>query len=494
MEVIPMFAKIKKFFSNNTRSKNHDLALDLKKKGDLCVREERLEQAIEYYRQALSLSPQFYEGLIAIGFALHEKGSIDDAAQYLHQALSISPENADVQFMLGNIAKKQGDSQRAIEHYRHAIKSDPEFGFAYRALFGIFQEQGDAQHAKEILDKAMLALPTDEYFIFERADFYFAAKDYQNTIRLFQKMLQLSPNDAAIHVNIAVSLMSLDQNEAAIHHFEQAAKLEPDNADIHQNLGNVYVKLNRKHEAIAPYKEVLRIDPNHPVKHIIAAFSGDTTSTAPAGYIANLFDGYAEKFDSHLVKDLHYNTPSVLLSTIQSHVNLSARQLDVLDLGCGTGLFGKVISPFVGQMVGVDLSAKMLEKAAVLNIYHRLECKDLLAMMRSEPNASYDLIAAADVFVYIGTLDELVIEAKRLLRHNGIFAFSTESLDALSKPTLLATPPNFVLNDTARYAHALSYLNKLARDSGFSVLEIKEEVIRVNEGTPVIGYLSVWHR
>ena len=111
------------------------------------------------------------------------------------------------------------------------------------------------------------------------------------------------------------------------------------------------VKLNRKHEAIAPYKEVLRIDPNHPVKHIIAAFSGDTTSTAPAGYIANLFDGYAEKFDSHLVKDLHYNTPSVLLSTIQSHVNLSARQLDVLDLGCGTGLFGKVISPFVGQMV-----------------------------------------------------------------------------------------------------------------------------------------------
>jgi tetratricopeptide (TPR) repeat protein len=47
--------------------------LELKKKGDVCVREERLEQAIEYYRQALSLSPQFYEGLIAIGFALYEK-------------------------------------------------------------------------------------------------------------------------------------------------------------------------------------------------------------------------------------------------------------------------------------------------------------------------------------------------------------------------------------------------------------------------------------
>jgi predicted TPR repeat methyltransferase len=336
-------------------------------------------------------------------------------------------------------------------------------------------------------------LPTDEYFIFERADFYFAAKDYQNTIRLFQKLLQLSPNNAAFHVNIAVSLMNLDQNEAAIHHFEQAAKLEPNDADIHQNLGNIYVKLNRKQEAVAPYKEVLRICPNHPVKHIVAAFSGDTTSTAPADYIANLFDGYAEKFDSHLLKELHYNTPFVLLSTIQSHVNLSERQWDVLDLGCGTGLFGKVISPFARQIIGVDLSSKMLEKAAALNIYHRLECKDLLEMMRSEPNASYDLISATDVFVYIGSLNELVMEAKRLLRQNGIFAFSTESLDALSKPEWQAAPPNFVLNDTARYAHALSYLNTLARDSRFSVLEIKEETIRINEGAPVIGYLSVWH-
>ena len=89
-----MFAQLKKLFSNDSSlSNNHDIALDLKKKGDICVREERFDEAIEYYRQALSLSPQFYEGLIAIGFALHEKGSIDEAAQYLHQALSITPDS-----------------------------------------------------------------------------------------------------------------------------------------------------------------------------------------------------------------------------------------------------------------------------------------------------------------------------------------------------------------------------------------------------------------
>lgn len=489
-----MFAKLKKFLRHNdTLSNHHELALDLKKKGDLCLREKRFEPAIAYYREALSLSPQFYDGLVGVGFALYGNGSLDDAAQYLHQALSITPDSVDAHSMLGNIAKKQGDLQRAIKHYTHAINNDPEFSFAYRALFETFQEQGESKRAKEILDKAMLALPTSKGFIIERARFYFVDKDFTTAICLLQKALHLSPNDVVIHMNIAAALINLDRNEEAIHHFEQAARIEPDNVDRHQDLGNMYVKLNRKLEALPSYKEILRIEPNHPVKHLVAAFLGDTTSTAPAEYIALLFDAYAEKFDFNLTKELHYNTPSVLLSRIQFYANLSGQQLDVLDLGCGTGLFGKVISPFARQIVGVDLSAKMLEKAASLNIYHRLECKDLLAMMRNEPDASYDLISATDVFIYIGVLDELVIEAKRLLRHNGIFAFSTESLEALSQPELLAATPNFVLNDTARYAHALSYLNTLARDSGFSVLENKEEVIRVDEGKPVIGYLSLWH-
>ena len=51
-----MFAQLKKFFSNNNaRAQNHEIALELKKKGDVCVLEERFEQSIEYYRQSVYL-------------------------------------------------------------------------------------------------------------------------------------------------------------------------------------------------------------------------------------------------------------------------------------------------------------------------------------------------------------------------------------------------------------------------------------------------------
>lgn len=468
---------------------NNNAALELKKKGDVHLGAGRYDEAIAHYREALVISPKLPETLIALGFALYEKGLTDEAGQYLDEALSITPDDFDAHFMLGNIAAQKGNSQQAIDYYNNAIKLNPSFNFGYKALFEIHQQLGNLSRAKEVLERAMLALPLSTDFLFERAGLYFAEKDYQHTINLLKKALILSPNNVDYHINIANSYIQSEQHKAAIVHLEQAAKLRPDDAAIHHDLGNVYLKLDRKQEALVSFKEVVRIEPDSPLQHLVAAFSGLTTSTAPAGYIENLFDGYAENFESHLTQTLNYKTPTLLVSLIKSHSDRVSQKLDVLDLGCGTGLFGKAISPFAERIVGVDLSQKMLEKAAKLNIYARLEHKDILAMMRSEPDASYDLIAAADVFVYLGILDDIVIEAKRLLRPNGIFTFSTEFLAESKSPP---EAQGFALMDTGRYAHAISYLNKLANDSEFNILDTQEEIIRENEGKPVLGHLSLW--
>ena len=55
----------------------------------------------------------------------------------------------------------------------------------------------------------------------------------------------------------------------------------------------------------------------------------------------------------------------------------------------------------------------MLEKARERNLYDRLEQLDLLTMMQGEAAASYDVVFAADVFVYLGKLDELVEQAQK---------------------------------------------------------------------------------
>lgn len=47
-------------------------------------------------------------------------------------------------------------------------------------------------------------------------------------------------------------------------------------------------------------------------RHWLAVLRGETTASAPAEYVAGLFDGYADRFDEHLVETLEYRTPELL--------------------------------------------------------------------------------------------------------------------------------------------------------------------------------------
>jgi predicted TPR repeat methyltransferase len=199
-----------------------------------------------------------------------------------------------------------------------------------------------------------------------------------------------------------------------------------------------------------------------------------------------VFDSYADKFDTHLQQVLLYDIPKKMVALIGHHLPPGAK-CNVLDLGCGTGLIGPEISPYATQLVGVDLSPKMLEKAQARKLYQRIVRSDLLTMMQAEPASDYDLIIAADVFVYVGRLNEIIGEIRRLLSTGGIVAFSTETTEASDSSGL-----GYRLENTGRYAHSVEYLNGLASANGFRVLEMVPARIRTEQGKPVNGHMTVW--
>ena len=185
------------------------------------------------------------------------------------------------------------------------------------------------------------------------------------------------------------------------------------------------------------------------------------------------------------------------MTLIAQHTAPAAQKWRVLDLGCGTGLVGIEIAPYASQLVGVDLSEKMLAKAQTRNLYHRLEHHDLVTMMQNEKAESYDLIVSADTFVYVGRLDEVASEARRLLATRGLLACSIESLDALSdSASRHGDPLEFLLQSSpsCRYAHSSAYLRRLAHEYGFNIHQIQSTEIRVSNGKPVSGYLVLMEK
>ena len=71
----------------------------------------------------------------------------------------------------------------------------------------------------------------------------------------------------------------------------------------------------------------------------------------------------------------------------------------------------------------------MIEQARATGLYAELEVADMLQGLRGKPDASADLILAADAMVYVADLAPLLREAARVLAPGGLFAFTAETHD-----------------------------------------------------------------
>ena len=97
------------------------------------------------------------------------------------------------------------------------------------------------------------------------------------------------------------------------------------------------------------------------------------------------------------------------------------------------------------------------------------------------------LVAAADVFVYIGALEAVFAGAAHVLDAGGLFAFSVEEA--------AAGVARYELRPSSRYAHAEGYLRELAAAQGaFEWLAAERTTLRHEQRQPIGGLLVLLRR
>ena len=102
------------------------------------------------------------------------------------------------------------------------------------------------------------------------------------------------------------------------------------------------------------------------------------------------------------------------------------KPMDVLDLGCGTGLCGMLLKPIAGVVWGIDLSPLMIAKSKARGVYDRLEQGDVVQVMQAM-DQQFDLVVAGDVIIYVGDLTPVFTQIVRRLRPGGRVIASIES-------------------------------------------------------------------
>ncbi len=277
---------------------------------------------------------------------------------------------------------------------------------------------------------------------------------------------------------------------AAAELLEQALDLVPEWAAGWFRLGEYREKalasMSMTDGASSAYRKALELAPDDVFgARLKLALLGEeeTPPQPPSRYVEGLFDDYADRFDTALVEKLDYSVPGKLAALVESRSPFAT----VVDLGCGTGLFGAEIRARTTHLQGFDLSTNMLAKAAAKSLYDHLGQADLSLPVEQSGLFSdslrrhrADLVSAADVLMYLGSLETVFPLVLSLLAPGGLFAFSVEDAGAGA---------GFVLRDSLRYAHSQDYIQTLLSHHALDLLEATTSVIRMDGGKPIDGIL-----
>jgi predicted TPR repeat methyltransferase len=269
----------------------------------------------------------------------------------------------------------------------------------------------------------------------------------------------------------------------------QTVALAPAFATAWFALGAIRDRLGDHAGAALAFEHARQLDPDdyHGARLQLARLgAGEVTPAMTQAYVRRLFDQYAARYDTALTENLAYRGPTVLLEAAERVMRAAGRPFhfnSVLDLGCGTGLAGVAFRPACSRLTGVDLSAAMVAKAAEKGCYDRLETADLIDFLEEEADGEgrYDLVIAADVFVYVNDLSPIFAAVATVTASGGFFAFTAET-HAGSGVKLLPT---------LRYAHAEHYLRDLLHVADFSVSHLAETSVRSEKGRPVDSLVVV---
>jgi predicted TPR repeat methyltransferase len=266
----------------------------------------------------------------------------------------------------------------------------------------------------------------------------------------------------------------------------QALELAPGYASAWFALGELREKFGDRDGAIAAFEKARaadRQDRHGATLHLIR-LGAVPASAMPTGYVRALFDGYALAFDQALTQGLGYRAPELLLRAVQAaRAGERVKFGSVLDLGCGTGLAGAAFRACCDWLVGVDLSPAMLAQARAKGLYDQLVEGDALDFLATEAasKARYQLILAADVFMYLNDLAPVLKAAAAALAAFGTIAFSVETHDG----------DGVILRDTLRYAHGAGHVRAALTAAGLTLVSLDSAATRTEKAVAVPGLIVV---
>ncbi len=264
---------------------------------------ENLDAAIELFRQAIRVDPEFALAHVALSetywetwFRDGDPAALEEARREAEVALELDPELPAGLVALARVERASGEIDDSIGALEDALKDHPDPAAAHRELALSYERAGDFESAEQALRAATLVGADDWKNWNLLGAFQWRMGRVKEARASFERAIDLAPEDVYVpHRNLGGNEISLsnweeamrvlerippahlsyslasnlgtayyfsdrpDRLEKASEYYALAARLNPRSDQIRRNLADVYMELGEIDRARAQYLEALRL-------------------------------------------------------------------------------------------------------------------------------------------------------------------------------------------------------------------------------------------
>jgi tetratricopeptide (TPR) repeat protein len=240
---------------------------DWSKKGYQLLKENRVSEAVDYFRKILEVDGYNNYALVGMGDATRKRGAYREAVEYYRLCLEHHPGNNYALFGLADCYKTLNQYHKAIEIWEQYLLHDDRNITVLTRVADAYRKVRDFKHSKTVYQRVLEMDDLNPYAIIGLGHLHYDFKEYHEALFYWEKMLEINKENVDIRVltSIGNCHRKVKTFESGIPYFEQALRRDPGNFYALFGLADCYRGMNQQYRSLEYWNQILEQDPRNKV-------------------------------------------------------------------------------------------------------------------------------------------------------------------------------------------------------------------------------------
>ena len=229
------------------------------RKGDFEKAGEQLQDALKL---ATKIQDSWFEAECYNALALIKTSTerMDEAIDAYKQAIHLAPDQIFAWNNLGNLCAKIGRNDEAMIAFRKAIECNPKDPVAWNGLASLHFRVGYVDDAIAAYRKAIQFMPTFAQPWNGLGDVYASMGRSDEAMKAYHKSIELNKQYITPWVRLGVLYTKQERYREAVRAYQRALALDARNSTLWNELGTIHLKSEALEEAAEAFSKAIELD------------------------------------------------------------------------------------------------------------------------------------------------------------------------------------------------------------------------------------------